>query len=332
MNNKKITIDDVAKALNVSKTTVSRAISGKGRVGKETKERVLEYITEHKYVPNAMAKGLAQSRTYNIALTVPDDFALVDLPFFQKCLMGVCDYAGSENYDVVVTMTSANNISQLERLVSNKKVDGVILSRTFSEDLPLEYMQKSGVPFVTLGSTKQSGVIQIDSDHETACWELTTKLLKAGYKNPALLCGDRTHIVTKSRLQGFLNAMHDAGLGNSEPKVYSELSDENLSKIVERMIREKVDCILCMDDTICVKTLDILRNLNKEVPKDIAIASFYNSSILERNVPSITSLQFDAKELGRTACKTLLAMISGESVPARLLLGYEIAFNDSTKQ
>lgn len=332
MDNKKITIDDVAKALNVSKTTVSRAISGKGRVGKETRDRVMEYITEHNYVPSAMAKGLAQSRTYNIALTVPDDFALVDLPFFQKCLMGVCDYAGAENYDVVVTMTSADNISQLERLVTNRKVDGVILSRTFAKDLPMEFMLESGVPFVTLGSTKQPGVIQIDSDHEAACWELTTNLLKSGYQSPALLCGDRTHIVTKSRLQGFMNAMHDAGFGDTEPNVYSELTDENLPKIVERMIQSKVDCILCMDDTICVKTLDILRNLKKEVPKDIAIASFYNSSILERNVPSITSLQFDAKELGRTACKTLLMMISGESVPARLLLGYEIAFNDSTKR
>lgn len=102
---KKITIEDVAEALNVSKTTVSRAISGKGRVGSATKEKILAYIEENNYVPNAIAKGLAQSRTYNIGITVPDDFALMDLPFFQKCLMGVCEQAGHTDYDVLVSMT-----------------------------------------------------------------------------------------------------------------------------------------------------------------------------------------------------------------------------------
>ena len=67
---KDITIADVAEALGVSKTTVSRAISGKGRIGKETRKRVLEYIEEHDYKPNAIAKGLAQSKTYNICVVI----------------------------------------------------------------------------------------------------------------------------------------------------------------------------------------------------------------------------------------------------------------------
>ena len=91
---KNITISDVAEALGVSKTTVSRAISGKGRIGEATRQRILEYIEEHDYKPNVIAKGLAQSRTYNICVVMPGNYSLVDLPFFQEIIMGIQEVAG----------------------------------------------------------------------------------------------------------------------------------------------------------------------------------------------------------------------------------------------
>lgn len=81
-----ITISDVAEALGVSKTTVSRAISGKGRIGEATRQKVLAYIEEHDYKPNVIARGLAQSKTFNLCVVMPEDYALVDLPFFRKSL------------------------------------------------------------------------------------------------------------------------------------------------------------------------------------------------------------------------------------------------------
>ena len=128
---KDITIADVAEALGVSKTTVSRAISGKGRIGKETRKRVLEYIEEHDYKPNAIAKGLAQSKTYNICVVMPRDYEVVDWNFFQRCLFGIQEMAETVGYDILLTMCQMNDISSLERIVANHKVDGVILMRTF---------------------------------------------------------------------------------------------------------------------------------------------------------------------------------------------------------
>ena len=75
-DNKNITIADVAEALGVSKTTVSRAISGKGRIGEATRERVLAYIEEHDYQPNVIAKGLAQSKTFNICVIMPEHYSM----------------------------------------------------------------------------------------------------------------------------------------------------------------------------------------------------------------------------------------------------------------
>ena len=80
------TIQDVAKELGVSTSTVSRAISGKGRIGKETRERVLKYIEENGYYPNAAAQSLAQSKTNNIAIILPEVDTLVEMPFFHTCM------------------------------------------------------------------------------------------------------------------------------------------------------------------------------------------------------------------------------------------------------
>lgn len=139
---KNITIADVAEALGVSKTTVSRAISGKGRIGQETRDRVLKYIEEHDYKPNVIAKGLAQSKTYNLCVVMPGDYDVVDLTFFQECLFGIQEIAGIMEYDILLSICKNNDISSLERIISNRKVDGVILMRTFVEDRQIEYLQE----------------------------------------------------------------------------------------------------------------------------------------------------------------------------------------------
>ena len=120
---KNITISDVADALGVSKTTVSRAISGKGRIGDETRQRVLAYIEEHDYKPNVIAKGLAQSKTFNICVVMPSSYALVDLPFFQEAIMGIQEIAGMMEYDILLCICQENDISGLERIIKNRKVD-----------------------------------------------------------------------------------------------------------------------------------------------------------------------------------------------------------------
>ena len=103
-DNRNLTIADVAEALGVSKTTVSRAISGKGRIGVATRDRVLKYIEEHDYKPNVIAKGLAQSKTYNLCVVMPADYAVVDLTFFQECLLGIQEIAGIMEYDILLSI------------------------------------------------------------------------------------------------------------------------------------------------------------------------------------------------------------------------------------
>lgn len=329
---KNITIADVAEALGVSKTTVSRAISGKGRIGKDTKDRVLKYIDAHDYKPNVIAKGLAQSRTYNLCVVIPGAYDVGDLAFFQECLFGIQEIAGVMGYDILLSICKTKDISPLERVISNRKVDGVILMRTFVKDLQIEYLQEKKVPFVTIGSSNYKGVIQIDHNHKNACKELTSILLMKGMKKIALIGGDENQVVTQNRLCGFRDAYEKIG---EEPDLSMQFlnldHDIMIDRAVEEILDRKAECILCMDDAVCSRVLKKLRERHVKVPEDVRVASFYNSSVLENNALPITSLSFDARELGMAACKVLLDVIEGTKVETKTLLPYEVILKESTK-
>lgn len=329
---KKITISDVAEALGVSKTTVSRAISGKGRIGSATKERVLNYIQEHNYKPNVMAKGLAQLKTYNIGVMLPEDYTVVDLPFFQTCLIGIQEAAVSMDYDVLLTMEKENECMHLMRMVENHKIDGMILMRTFMKDVHIEYLMSQEIPFVTIGSTNYQGVIQIDNDHRSACRELISILLLKGMIRIGLIGGIESHVVTQSRLSGYIEAYEMAEIPVDKNIIFINMEkDVAIERAVEKLLESDVDCMVCLDDAVCTHVMNKLRKEKIEVPEQMRVASFYDSSILENHLPSVTSLSFDSRELGTVACRTLLEAVGGHPVKQHTLLGYEVVLKESTK-
>lgn len=327
-----MTIDDIARELNISKTTVSRAISGKGRIGKETREKVLKYINENNYKPNALAKGLAQSKTFNIGFVMPGEYNIVDLPFFQRCMWGISTRASSLDYDVIISMVMEGDISQLVRLIDNHKVDGIILGRTLQKDEPMEYLKSAGIPFVAIGSTADESVIQIDNDHLAGCCELTSMLLLKGIRKIALIGGSMSHIVNQNRLLGYREAFDKIGVAIDSSLIYTEADNGlKVESIVKDLLQKKAECILCMDDAICGHVLSTLNRRNIKIPEEIKVASFYNSSILENNRPAITSLQFDVEGLGSVSCQLLIDCIHKKEVDRKTLLGYELIIKDSTK-
>lgn len=332
MSEDNITIVDVAEALGVSKTTVSRAISGKGRIGEATRQRVLDYIQEHDYKPNVIAKGLAQSKTFNICVVMPGDYALVDLPFFQEVIAGIQEIAGANEYDILLCICNERDITSLERVIRNRKVDGVILLRTFLKDLQIELLQEKKIPFVTTGSTLYKNITQVDHDHRSACRELTGILLMNGLHKLALVGGTETFIVTQSRLLGYHEAFADA-LIDEEPELLflNMRSAAEIDRAVELSLEKKADCILCMDDAMCSQVIRKLHQMRVRVPQDMRIASYYYSSLLDNNVPPVTSLSFNAKELGKEACKFLLSQVAGDVTPKKLLLSYEVMLRESTE-
>ena len=333
MDNKKITIDDIARDLGISKTTVSRAISGKGRIGTATREKVLSYISEKNYRPSAIAKGLAQSKTYNLAFAMPSDSKFIDLPFFQRCMWGICAEGSKADYDVLLCIVDENDISGLKRLADNHKVDGVILGRTYENGLAEKYLFSEGIPFVTIGTSAAADAVQIDNDHVEACRELTGRLLDEGLRRLAVIGGRTEHIVNKSRLTGFTKAHTERGLKTDNAIMYMGSSDkDSVEKALAKVLEQNVDCIVCTDDSVCNTVINRLLSLKLEIPKDMRVASFYNSTTLENFRPTITSLEFDAVGAGMLSCSTLLNLIDGVNVSKKTLLGYNILMRDSTRK
>jgi len=329
---KNITISDVADALGVSKTTVSRAISGKGRISNQTRERVLAYIEEHDYKPNVIAKSLAQSKTYNIGVIMPAEYDIIDLPFFQSCLFGIQEIAASKDYDILLIISPPGDTRQLERILANRKVDGIILMRTFVKDSQVKMLSQKNVPFITIGSTYVESAIQVDQDHKSACFELTSILLKKGLKKIALIGGNENFVVTQNRLAGFREAFSCLKLPVREDLIYLNTEHSSqLDETVEEILSKNTDAVICMDDALCTQVLKTFRKKNVSVPGDMKIASFYNSTVLENYIPSITSLSFDEKKLGRAACKNLMEIIEGNTPEKITVLGYQVIPGESTE-
>jgi len=331
MGKNKMTIDDVANALGISKTTVSRALSGKGRISESTKDRVREYVEKNGYFPNGIAKCLANKRTYNIAVTWSGDYEVQELPYFQNCLNGIMEIMSSENIDVVISMCVGKNIDNLKRIVSNKKVDGVILTRSLVDDAALKYLKSVNMPFVTIGTSEYDGVVQIDNDHFKACRDLTKKLIEMGHKKIALLGGSSNHVITKTRYGGFVKAFHETHTLLDTSIIYLDVNtDKRIENILNGLINSDVSCLICMDDAYAMRVIDICKKEHIRIPNDLKLASFYDSVLLSSSIPRITSLSFNDKNLGMASARMLLSMINGESVQSKMVENYELNITEST--
>lgn len=326
------TLNDIAKELGVNKATVSKAISGKGNLSAETRARILEFIDKCGYRPNAVAQSLARNRTYNIGLMMPGDTGVFDVAFFRDCLQGVCKVASENGYDVLMAMSGEPPVEQIARLIDNRKVDGVIAMRNLVNSPIVGFLKEKQVPFVLIGPTSDPEVISVDNDNQSACRDLTTLLIARGARRMALLGGDDNNCVTHSRLKGFYDACDLAGVKREEQLVYLNVhQDYRLTAALDVVIPQKVDCIVCMDDHICNMALVRLRSCGVRIPEDMKVASFYDNVLLESNIPPVTSLRFDAAELGKIACRELINKLEGNQSKNIVLPGYQMILRDSTK-
>lgn len=329
---KNYTIDDIAKELGISKTTVSRAISGKGRLSEETRSMVLDFIKQHNYRPNAVAKSLAQNKTFNLGLMIPGDKSAMGFSFFLECTQGICETASEHNYDVLLAMDSEYNLEQMRRIISDHKVDGVIAARSEIGSPVISLLKEAGIPFVIIGSTSDQTALHVDNNNEEACRDLVTLLISKGARRMALLGGDENHHVTHSRLRGFEEAYRRAGLARKDQLVCLNTNTASrAAAAVEKALAHKADCILAMDFSICLLTRVQLQERGLQIPQDMRLACFYDDPLLECMVPSITSLRFDAVELGHAACSELLKLLNGQEPHSYVLPGYQVILRDSTK-
>jgi DNA-binding LacI/PurR family transcriptional regulator len=330
---REIELKQIAEELNISSTTVSRALSGNGRISASTKERIQKYLKDNDYTIKYKSVEYTDRRTKNICITLPGEDNFAEMPYFQATLLSVIDYYATRDYNVIPIKTSADDISELKKIIKHHKVDGVILTRTIKNGIDIEYLKAHNVPFIVIGSCEDDSVYQVDVDQENGCKELTSLLLKMGYRRLALFCADMTHIVTQNRYNGFFKAHIENDISVDTRYIFDEAGySHRAAQALDDCLKNQIECIVCMDDNICVNVLNRLKVENVVVPRDIKVASFYDSSVLEMHYPPITALEFNTRDLGWTAAKNLYELLHGNEIPHRQLLGYQLILRDSTKR
>ena len=317
-------LGDIASELGVSTSTVSRAISGKGNISRKTRDRVRAYIEQFGYQPNAAAQQLAGGRTGNIGVVLPSDAFTRLNDFFQTTLLGICQEAAANNYDVVITTVNNDDISYLKRLLSRRSVDGIILMRSLSDDPSMQYLCEQEADFVVIGSVDREGILQVDIPHKEACRELTLRMLEHSKHKVGIIIGDTNYIVNQNRLKGFLSAVKEMKLNKSEYKIYTDITEEQEQKAaMEELISVGTDTLLCGDDHICMIALDMIDSFYKDT-KSVKVASFYNNALLKMR--GITAINVDDASLGAAAVVKLISKIEDREVPSGITPGYRLDF------
>lgn len=332
VKNEKMTEEKVAQALGISKTTVSRALSGKGRVSSQTKDKILEYINAHGGKELLRSLRSHEKRTYNLAIVIPAHFVLLDLPFLRKCMGAVCQVADQRGYDVLLCYADTVRATQLERQLADGKVDGVILSRTVENDPCIQLLDKYQIPYVAIGRVSDPQVMQVDNDQLAAATEMTKLLLQLHLQRIAYLGGSLEYTVNADRLAGYRKAMAESGIEIDERMVISNVeSPAQKTDALERLINLSPQCILCCDDAMAHYVVRQLRRRGIQVPSQIRVASLYDSELLESMQPAVTAVKFDGAALSAAACRMLLDHLDGKPVDGHLQLGHQLVLRDSTK-
>lgn len=327
LHEKGMTVEGIARALGISKTTVSRAISGKGRVSEETKARVHEFIGRG----GRANQPPEQRRTNTLMMVIPPRFVELDLPFVRRCLKGVGYAAEQWNYDLLLCLADGNNTSRLERQLLQRKADGAVLFQTLgTKDPCMALLRRYGLPYVVLGRSDDDSVLQMDSDNAGAAREMTQLLLRMGMRRIAYLYDDADSTVNIDRLQGYSQGLKDAGTAIDQGFVYSDLMTEaQRVNALESALGQQADCLLCCDDRMAVYISTLMAQRGILCPGQMRLASLYDSDILQWN--SITAVQFDSVALGASACRLLLDSIEGRAVISRQVQQYQIILRESTK-
>ena len=322
-----MTLDEIAQELGFSKSTISRALSGKGRIGKETVELVQNFVREHEIEEKEIPKNV----TRNIGVVLPADIYYGGGSYFQNCLLGICEAASMFSYNVLLTIGKQHDISELQLLVENKRVDGIILTRSIEDDKALKYLTDVHFPTAITGTCEYEEVIQVDTDNEEAAEKMTSMLIGRGFKKLALFVKNMDFTVDKRRHDGFCKALEKNGITKQDQMFYNgSVKMQFLDSIIAELIAQKIQCVICGDDEVCTMIMSRLQADGYRIPMDIAVASLYNSPNLECYSPAVTSVNVAASQMGSMACKQLIQCLLGKPYETRAMVDYEILFRKST--
>lgn len=331
-----VTIKDIAKALGLSNSTVSRALRDSYEISIETKKTVLEYAERMNYSPNPVALSLKERRTRSIGIVVSE----IANSFFSQAINGIESIARERGYNVIITQTQESSEREIDNIrhLAARSVDGIIISLS-SESTDLSYLtglHEQGMPLVFFDRVADSiQTHKVISNNYQGAYDATVHLVNSGYKRIAFL-GNAAHLsIIKERLAGYSNALTDNGIVADESLIkycqhggliYTEAEDA-LNTLFKA--RKKPDAILACADKLTTNCLRYFHAHKIKVPDSIALIGFSNLDLTELLNPSLSVIRQQAFEIGQQSTELLLQLIESKrpvktfehrSLPANLFI------------
>jgi LacI family transcriptional regulator len=314
-----ITIKDIARALNLSVSTVSKALRGSHEISAETQASVRAYASAHNYKPNPIAQSLKQGRSKSIGVIVCN----IDNNFFSQAINGIESVARSKDYNVIITQSQESyerEVANSEHL-SSRSVDGLIISLS-AETKRIDHLVKlheKGLPIVFFDRiSDEIATHKVIADNYQGAFEATRHLVQQGFRRIATITSSASLSITQERLEGYKKALSDAGLEADAAYIKfcphgGMIQEETRQALTELLaLEERPDAIFTASDRLSTTTLSLLRSLKIPVPEEIALVGFTNSTSADIFHPSLTAVVQPAMEMGQLATDLLIELIESK--------------------
>lgn len=334
-----VTIDDIAKRVGVSPTTVSRVINNSSYVKTETREKVLEVIKEMNYVPSAIARNLSKRENNTIGIIVPD----ITNSYFGEIIKGISKTAEEKGLNIILFNTNNDVNSELKALKEIKKhrLKGVIMTPSFSnnnlEKDFIETIESLDMPIVLVSADlnyiKLNGVFV---DDFKGGYDAASLLIKEGHRKIGIIKGITESSTSENRLKGYKKALSENNIEIYEDYIKNgEFSLEKAYEITKNFLDTEnppTALIVCSNKM----TLGVIKGLfekNKSIPDDISLIAFNKIDLIDIVGIKLTYIEDSPIDLGKEAIKLLIEKFeSKEDKIKRISIPPKLVLNGSEKK
>ena len=312
----KVTLKQIAKELDVSISTVSKALKDSAEISLDTRQKVKAFAKLYNYKPNNIALSLKNRKTKTIGVIIPE----IVHHFFTTVIGGVEKVANDKGYNVIIC--SSNNsfdkeVINMEMLASGS-ADGFILSVAKETQQKKDYhhileTMSQGMPVVLFDRIIDEIVCdKVIIDDAKGAQMATNHLLSLGCKRIAILTTVDYISVGKLRTNGYLRALRAYDIPE-DPDLILKIEDvDNCEQEIEKFLEnKKVDAVFAVNELFAVNAIKILSKRNVKVPGDVPVVGFTDGILSKHFIPSLTTISQHGEEMGERAARILIDKLEG---------------------
>ncbi|NLJ61126.1 MAG: LacI family transcriptional regulator [Firmicutes bacterium] len=324
------TLQDMASILNLSKSTVSRALAGDPRVAEATRSRVVALAEQIGYRPNPIAQGLATRRTNVIGLAVPCAPRSLSDPFYLEFLGAAGDTAMRYGYSLLLCAAERDGAggyrSHME-LADPARIDGMILTEPKISDERIEILKERNLPFVFLGMAENPDVSWVSGENTGGAVSAVARLIELGHTKIACVTGPFDQTASEARFKGYSAALAEAGIPLDRNIVASgDFTQAGGCQAMKSILEHGSDfsAVFASNDVMAFGVMRALREAGLVIPDDVSVLGFDGIPLTHYMDPSLATMRQPILELGRTIVEVLVEQMNGKNLcPIHKVLNVE---------